>query len=62
MMEVLFEFIRQKNAVKITAIDTKTKLEAVVVAPLGMSEKQMQQLAIEKLNYILREKSNKDCG
>lgn len=54
MSEILFEFVVQGNAVKVTAIDPLSKVEAVVVAPLGMTEKQMQQLALEKLNYILQ--------
>lgn len=62
MTEILFEFIRQKNAVKVTAVDTEAKAEAVVVVPSGLSEQQMQQLALKKLNYILRENSDKDCG
>lgn len=62
MSEILFEYIRQGNAVKVTAIDPQNKTEAVVVVPLGLTEKQMQQLALEKLNYILSAKKDKDCG
>ena len=62
MADVLFEFIRQGNAVRVTAIDTATRTEVVTVAPLNMSQEQMQQLALEKLNYVLCAKNNKDCG
>lgn len=53
MSEVLFEYISLGNSVKITAIDVNRKIEAVVVAPSGLSEAQMQKLALDKLNYII---------
>lgn len=62
MPEILFEYIRCGNTVKVTAVEPQSKIEAVVVVPLNMTEKQMQQLALEKLNYILASKGNKDCG
>ena len=62
MSEILFEYIRQGNAVKVTAVDPQSKTEAVVIVPLNMTEKQMQHFALEKLNYILTSKENKDCG
>ncbi len=57
MGEILFEYVVLGNSVKVTAIDSETKTEAVVVAPLGLSEQQMQKLALDKLNYLL-EKSD----
>ncbi len=62
MSEVLFEYIRQGNSVKITAIDADSQVEAVVIAPLGLTEAQMQKLALAKLNYLLSSQNNKDCG
>lgn len=54
MSEILFEYVVLNNSVKVTAIDTETSVEAVVVTPLGLTEKQMQKLAADKLNYILQ--------
>ncbi len=62
MSEILFEFVKQGNAIRVTAIDSATMTEAVTIAPLNMSKEQMQQLALEKLNYVLCAKNNKDCG
>ena len=62
MSEILFEYIVSGNSIKVTAIDSETKMEAVVVAPLGLSEQQMQKLAIEKLEYIKHKINDKDCG
>ena len=59
MSEVLFEYISLGNAVKITAIDADSHIEAVVVAPLGLSETQMQKLALNKLNYIINNTTTK---
>ena len=55
--EVLFEYIRQGNSVKVTAIEPLTKIEAVVVVPANLSEEQMQARALQKLLYILKKKA-----
>ena len=55
--EVLFEYIRQGNSVKITAIEPLTKTEAVVIVPANLSEQQMQARAMQKLLYILKKKA-----
>ena len=56
MAEVLFEYDRQGACVKVTAIDTETQTEAVVVVPVGLSEKDMQAKALQKLVYLLKKK------
>ena len=55
--EVLFEYIRQGNLVKVTAIEPLTKVEAVVVVPANLTEQQMQAKALQKLLYILKKKA-----
>ena len=55
--EVLFEYIRQGNLVKVTAIEPLTKVEAVVVVPANLSEEQMQAKALQKLLYVLKKKA-----
>ncbi len=54
MAEVLFEYVRNGNFIKVTALETETKVEASVIVPLGMSEEQMQIQALNKLRYVLR--------
>lgn len=55
--EVLFEYFRQGNLVKVTAIEPTTGVEAVVVVPSNLSEQQMQARAMQKLLYILKKKA-----
>lgn len=49
----MFEYVVVGNSVRVTAIDSETKTEAVVVTPIGLSEQQMQKMAVDKLNYLL---------
>jgi hypothetical protein len=56
-MEVIFEFKRYKNLVKVTAIDTNTGIEAVVSLPSNLSQKEMQEVAYKRLIYILNKSS-----
>ncbi len=56
MAEVLFEYIKQGSSVKVTAIETKTGIEAVVIVPANLSENQMQLKALQKLRYIMQKK------
>lgn len=49
--DVLFEIQRLGNAAKATAIDADTGDEAVVVAPLTISDRDLQILALRKLRY-----------
>ena len=56
MAEILFEFIRQGAYMKVTAIEPKTKTEAVVVVPASLSEEQMKFQVLNKLYYILKKR------
>ena len=51
-MEVIFEFIKYKGFVKVSAIDARTGLEAVVSAPSKLSRKEMEDLAYKRLIYL----------
>lgn len=57
MSEILFEYIRQGVYVKVTAIEPDTKTEVSVVVPANLSREQMNLQALQKLNYVLRKKS-----
>ena len=56
MSEILFEYVRQGTSVKVTAIETNTGIEAVVIVPANLSEGQMQMKALQKLRYIMQKK------
>ena len=54
MAEVLFEYVRNGNFVKVTAVEPETKVEASVVVPAGLSQEQLQILALQKLRFVLK--------
>lgn len=57
MAEVLFEFVRQGNFVKVTAIESETRTEASVIVPVSLSQQQMQIQALQKLKYVLQKQA-----
>lgn len=57
MAEVLFEYVRNGNYVKVTAIEPETKIEASVVVPANLPQEQMQIQALNKLRYVLQKKA-----
>lgn len=57
MAEILFEYVQQGTSVKVTAIETETGIEAVVIVPANLSESQMQAKAMQKLRYIMQKKA-----
>ena len=50
----MFEFVRNGNVVKVTAIEPETRIEAAVVVPAGLSEDDMKLQAMKRLNYVLK--------
>ncbi len=57
MSEVLFEYIRQGNFVKVTAIESDTRIEASIIVPASLSQRQMQLQALKKLKYIMEKQA-----
>lgn len=53
-MQVIFEFIKYGDLVKVSAVDVRTGIEVVVSAPKNLSKKEMQELGYKKLQYVLR--------
>jgi len=51
--EILFEFVRQGAYVRVSAIDVQTKTEAVIITPSTLTEEQMKQQVLKKLEYLL---------
>lgn len=55
--EYLIEYTTIGNAVKVTAVDPNTGMEASTIAPSYMSRQLMAQAAIRKLEYLMRKKA-----
>ncbi len=49
----LIETVRIGNQVKVTACDPETGTEAVIMGPSNTAQKDLNELAIRKLHYIL---------
>ena len=59
--QYIVEFLRIGDSVKVSAIDPKTGTEASIVAPAhGVSQKQMQDTAVKKLQYVLKKSKAKN--
>ncbi len=56
--DVIVEFRRVGNAVKVSAVDTDSYVEVSIMAPVTCSEQEMMDTAIQKLRYVLA-KQNK---
>ena len=54
--EVLFEFRRIGNAVKVSALHTETLTEISVVGPAGATEAHLKMMAVKRLEYVLAKK------
>lgn len=51
--ETLFEFTRVGGAVKVTAVDPETGIEATIVGDPAAGEAALKRLARQKLDYVL---------
>ena len=54
--EVLLEFHKVGNAVKVTAVDPDTLTEVSIVGSPSAGEETLRRTAINKLNYVLEKK------
>lgn len=54
----LIESRQVKNVVKVTAIDPRTGLEASVITPLRVSQRDREKLAVRKLLFVLEKRLN----
>ena len=51
--EVLFEFYRDGNVVRVSAIDADTNTEIVMVGAARYTEDMLKRMAIRKLKYVM---------
>ena len=53
--EVLFEFTRLGGQMRVAAIDGRTGIEVIVIAPVTATQVQMQNIALAKLKRRLEQ-------
>jgi hypothetical protein len=51
--EVIYEFIRVGGAVKVTAVDAASGVEATIVGDPAVGETALKRLAKQKLEYVM---------
>jgi hypothetical protein len=51
--DIIFEFVRVGASVKVTAVDTLSGVEAVIVGDPAAGEATLKRLARQKLDYVL---------
>lgn len=52
--EYIVEFIPQGRFVRVTAVDPKTGMEAVMVGDASQTQETLSRLAVQKLEYLLK--------
>jgi len=55
--EVILEFQRLGNAVKVTATDPDTLVEVSITGPARATEAELKRAALDKLDYVLRKRA-----
>ncbi len=60
--DVLLEFQRVGNVVRVSAIDPASNTEVVVQGPAEYGEATLRRTALAKLNYVLRKKRAAESG
>ncbi|MDD3287701.1 MAG: hypothetical protein PHX43_01665 [Alphaproteobacteria bacterium] len=59
--DVLFEFSRIGQIMRVTAVDSDTGTEAIIQGPVTASRAELQRVALSKLHYVLsKQKGNQD--
>jgi hypothetical protein len=60
--EVILEFHRIGNAVKVTAVDAQTLVEISLVGPATSSKASLRTAALRKLDYVLKRRAGTGQG
>ena len=55
--EIIFEFQRVGGYVKVSAVDTQTSAEVSIVGPPSAGQVQLERLAAQKLEYVLKRRA-----
>jgi hypothetical protein len=56
--EVIFEFLQIGTALKVTAVDVASGIEAVIVGDPRASQEALRRLAKQKLDYVMNKKQD----
>lgn len=54
--EIIIEFYPVGNAVRVSAMDTKTLTEVSIQGPTNVTETELKRNALKKLEYVLKKK------
>lgn len=52
--EVIFEFIQIGTALKVTAVDVETGIEASIVGDPAAGQASLRRIAKQKLDYVMK--------
>ncbi len=55
--EVIIEYLRVGNSVKVVATDPETLVEVSIVGPPAAGEAALRRAALDKLAYVLRRRA-----
>jgi hypothetical protein len=55
--EIILEFQRLGNAVKVTATDPDSLIEVSIMGPARSSEAELRRAALDKLEYVLKKRA-----
>lgn len=51
--EIIFEYVRVGNSIRVTAVDAQTGTEVVFQAPTGTPPLGLRKMAVQKLKYVM---------
>lgn len=54
---VIYEFVPRGRYVKVSAIDITSGVEASIVGDASATQERLEALALQKLDWVMREKS-----
>jgi len=57
--DILIEYVRMGNILRVTAIDSATGTEVVFQAPASLHPKEVRRTAVNKLKYVLGKSQQK---
>ncbi len=56
--EVYFELYPVGDSMKVSAVDGATGIEVSIVGPAKLPQAELERVALNKLNYVLKQKSD----
>lgn len=59
LKEIIFEFRRVGNFVRVSAVDPVTYTEVQIMGPVGAGQEGLKRVAAQKLRYVLSRQQDK---